>query len=115
MKPQHGQAHGLHGFFRRVRVASLFTLILASLAVSLAGATPHAPPVRQVYEFREQVVSFQNGDIKLTGTLLLPITDNPVPAVVFAHGAAHAERRGQRDVADYFACKGIPVGSPTTI
>jgi hypothetical protein len=44
--------------------------------------------------YREEAVTFNNGGVKLSGTLLLPLGKNaPLPAVVFAHGGA-PEARG---------------------
>lgn len=37
--------------------------------------------------YREEAVTFHNGDVKLSGTLLLPPAKTaPVAAIVFAHG-----------------------------
>src|SRR5437588_9984337 len=37
--------------------------------------------------FKQEEVSFRNGDVTLAGTLLLPLTDVLHPAVVFLHGS----------------------------
>src|SRR5262249_55498938 len=66
------------------------------------------PPVRVVGPApREEAVVFHNGAVRLAGTLLLPRTDKPVPAVVFVHGAAYHDREDNREEAEFFARRGI--------
>lgn len=57
--------------------------------------------------FKQKEVSFQNGDVTLSGTLLLPIAKGPHPAVVFLHGAGSEGRYGARFLAEYFTRYGI--------
>ncbi|HEY3129357.1 MAG TPA: alpha/beta fold hydrolase [Acidobacteriota bacterium] len=57
--------------------------------------------------FRQEEVSFRNGDVTLSGTLLLPLTEVPHPAVVFLHGAGSEGRYGARFLAEYFTRYGI--------
>ena len=57
--------------------------------------------------FRQEEVSFRNGDITLSGTLLLPLTKGPHPAVVFLHGAGAEGRYGGRFLAEYMTRHGI--------
>ncbi|HEU0048705.1 MAG TPA: alpha/beta fold hydrolase [Nitrososphaera sp.] len=52
--------------------------------------------------FKQEEVSFRNGDVTLSGTLLLPLTEVPHPAVVFLHGAGSEGRYGARFLAEYF-------------
>src|SRR5204863_2609161 len=52
-------------------------------------------------------VSFRNGDVTLSGTLLLPLTEMPHPAVVFLHGAGSEGRYGARFLAEYLTRYGI--------
>ena len=51
---------------------------------------------------RQEEVIFRNGDVALSGTLLLPLTKGPHPAVVFLHGAGGEGRYGARFLAEYF-------------
>jgi hypothetical protein len=51
--------------------------------------------------FKQEEVSFRNGDVTLSGTLLLPLTKGPHPGVVFLHGAGAEGRYGARFLADY--------------
>lgn len=61
--------------------------------------------------YREEEVSFQNGDVTLAGKLLLPSTKGPHPAVILLHGSGAQDRNGERSeirwVADHFARRGI--------
>ncbi|MDA1348494.1 MAG: alpha/beta hydrolase, partial [Chloroflexi bacterium] len=57
--------------------------------------------------FQEQDISFNDGDIRLAGTLLLPETPGPHPATVFIHGSGRAVRNDYRITAAHFADQGI--------
>ncbi len=57
--------------------------------------------------FEEHRVEFHNQDVMLAGSLLLPGTKGPVPAVVFVHGAGRQTREPYREVGEYFANQGI--------
>lgn len=61
----------------------------------------------QPLSFRQEEVSFSNGSVTLSGTLLLPLTKAPYPAVVFLHGAGAEGRFGSRFLAEYFTRQGI--------
>lgn len=57
--------------------------------------------------YGEEEVVFQNGDIKLTGTLLIPRKGGPVPGIVLMHGSGDGPREANFFFADYFARRGI--------
>ena len=57
--------------------------------------------------FKEEDVSFRNGDVVLSGTLLLPLTSGPHPAVVFLHGSGPEGRHASRFLAEYLTGRGI--------
>jgi uncharacterized protein len=61
--------------------------------------------------YREEKIAFRNGDVTLAGTLLVPSTGGPHPAVVFLHGSGPQDRNGYmsliRLTADHFARNGI--------
>ncbi len=57
--------------------------------------------------FEEHAVEFHNQAVNLAGSLLLPRSEAPVPAVIFVHGAGHHTRESLREVAEYFASHGI--------
>lgn len=57
--------------------------------------------------FKQEEVSFRNGNITLSGTLLLPLSKEPHPAVVFLHGSGAEGRFASRFLAEYFTRYGI--------
>jgi pimeloyl-ACP methyl ester carboxylesterase len=57
--------------------------------------------------YRQEEVTFQNGDVTLAGTLTLPSGNDPHPAVVFIHGSGPDSRENYRFYADLFAREGI--------
>ena len=57
--------------------------------------------------FTQEEVSFRNGDVTLSGTLLLPLTGGPHPAVVFLHGAGSEGRFASRFLAEYLTGQDI--------
>lgn len=56
---------------------------------------------------REEEVTFKNGDIELSGTLLRPHRNGKFPAVVITHGSSPNERSGYRSWARRFVAAGI--------
>jgi pimeloyl-ACP methyl ester carboxylesterase len=62
------------------------------------------PPV-----FKQEEITFQNGDVTLHGTLLLPSAKDAhlSPAVVFLHGAGPEARYASRFLAEYLTEHGI--------
>lgn len=63
--------------------------------------------------YREAPVTFRNGAVTLSGTLLLPTTSGPHPAIVLGHGSGAQDRHGYaaniRFMADHLARHGIAV------
>ena len=57
--------------------------------------------------FTEEEVIFRNGDVTLSGTLLLPLTKGPHPAIVFLHGSGAEGRQATRFFAEYFTDRGM--------
>src|SRR5438552_1147160 len=57
--------------------------------------------------FKQEEVSFRNGDVTLSGTLLLPLTEELHPAVVFLHGSGSEGRYAGRFLAEYCTRDGI--------
>jgi dienelactone hydrolase len=76
---------------------------------------PGAEPVTatRVRLYDQEDVTFQNGAVRLSGTLRLPRSTKPVPAVVVLHGSNYQTRGGQYGslafVADEFARNGFAV------
>ena len=58
-------------------------------------------------DIRDPDVRFSNGDVTLSGTLVLPQSTGPHPAVVFIHGSGRNTREHLRFFADSFASHGI--------
>jgi X-Pro dipeptidyl-peptidase-like protein len=73
------------------------------------GAEPR--PATKVPLYREEPVTFRNGGVVLAGTLFLPATAGPHPAVVLGHGSGPQDRNGYvsniRLMADHLARHGI--------
>jgi len=61
----------------------------------------------QIKALQEEEVSFTNGDVTLSGTLVLPPTKGPHPAVVLVHGSVPTVRSQLRIFADFFALNGV--------
>ncbi|MBA3641032.1 MAG: alpha/beta fold hydrolase, partial [Acidobacteria bacterium] len=63
--------------------------------------------------YREEEVTFRNGDVTLAGTVLLPATKGPYPAIVLGHGSGEQDRNGYvaniRFMADHLARHGVAV------
>ena len=82
---------------------------------SLRFLEPGASEViaRKMHAYREEQVTFRNGDVVLSGTLLLPAADGPQPAIVLGHGSGAQDRNGYigniRFMADHLARHGIAV------
>lgn len=57
--------------------------------------------------YKEEYVTFCNKDVTLSGTLALPITEGPHPAVVLIHGSGAESREGYHFLADHLARHGI--------
>lgn len=71
-----------------------------SLALRHAGPPPEPP-------YREEAISFRNQETVLTGSLLLPSSPGPHPAVLMLHGSSDGSRNGLRFFADAFARAGM--------
>jgi pimeloyl-ACP methyl ester carboxylesterase len=52
-------------------------------------------------------VSVQNGDVRLSGTLVMPHATEPLPVIVFVQGAGPETRAASLFLAEYFAHRGI--------
>lgn len=61
----------------------------------------------QPVPYKQEEVSFQNGDVTLAGTLLIPQTRGPHPVVVFTHGSGDRTRAAHRYEADILVRQGI--------
>jgi dienelactone hydrolase len=60
-----------------------------------------------VAQFQEQEVTFGNGPVTLSGTVIYPSGAGPFPGVVFLHGSGAEGRLASRYLANAFARRGI--------
>src|SRR4029078_58054 len=81
--------------------------VIACLIVGMSERGTGANETGAGSEFEEHPVEFQNHDVKLAGSLLLPRSEVPFPAVVFVHGAGQQTREPYREAGEYFARQGI--------
>lgn len=79
--------------------------------LTLKEAGRPAQVARKAGFYKEEEVTFRNGDVTLAGKLLTPSTRGPHPGVVLLHGSGPQDRNGEvsliRFVADHFARHGI--------
>jgi pimeloyl-ACP methyl ester carboxylesterase len=61
--------------------------------------------------YRQEAVEFNNGDVRLAGTLTLPSAPEPCPAVILIHGSGPQPRDHAvlKWIADYFVLNGVAV------
>jgi pimeloyl-ACP methyl ester carboxylesterase len=78
-----------------------------ALVIGVTGTAASADETGVESRFEEHHVEFHNQDVKLAGSLLLPTSEAPVPAVVFVHGAGQQTREPYREAGEYFASQGI--------
>jgi pimeloyl-ACP methyl ester carboxylesterase len=82
---------------RTVRWVGVFAAMLIAVCSAMAETQP----------FTERDVTFTNGPVTLSGTLIVPVDGGPVPAVVFLHGSGPMTRAGFRQYAESFARLGV--------
>jgi alpha/beta superfamily hydrolase len=80
---------------------------VAAFVLGIAGPAASADETRAESRFDEHRVEFHNQGVKLVGSLLLPRSEVPVPAVVFVHGAGPQTREPYREIGEYFASRGV--------
>jgi uncharacterized protein len=80
---------------------------VAAFVLGIAGPAASADETGTESRFDEHRVEFHNQGVKLAGSLLLPRSEVPVPAVVFVHGAGRQTRDSYHEVGAYFASQGI--------
>jgi uncharacterized protein len=91
---------------RRRHLPTLAKPVVA-FVLGMTGSAARADETGAKFRFEEHSVEFHNQDVKLAGSLLLPRSEAPVPAVVFVHGAGRQTREPYREVGEYFASHGI--------
>ena len=80
---------------------------VVAFVIGMAGSAASADETGADSRFEEYSVEFHNQDVKLAGSLLLPRSEGPVPAVVFVHGAGRQTREPYREAGGHFASQGI--------
>ena len=85
-----------------------FTTNRLGEVTALQWKSENAPAMAgiRIKALREEEVSFTNGNVTLSGTLVLPPTKDQHPAVVIVGGAGSTVR-GNSMVADFFALNGV--------
>ncbi len=78
-----------------------------AILMGISGPTACANETGMQSGFEEHFVEFHNDDVKLAGSLLVPKSDKPLPAVIFVHGAGPQTREQYRKQAEYFVSQGI--------
>jgi len=86
-----------------------FTTNQVGQVTSLHWKPKNGPAIigTRVKELPEAEVSFTNRNVTLAGTLVLPPTKGPHPAVVLVHGSPPTVRGELRIFADFFALNGV--------
>lgn len=82
-------------------------ILIILFAVGFGGPQTDAAETEVEFRFQEHRVEFHNQGVKLAGSLFLPSSDSPLPAVVFVHGAGRQTREPYREVGEFFASQGI--------
>src|SRR5262249_4048650 len=76
-----------------------------AVTVAQPGQKPQRGPRVRLYT--EEEVVFASGDVRLAGTLTLPLGPGPHPALVFVHGSGPQRRGAETVEAARFAQHGI--------
>ncbi len=78
-------------------------IAFVAFLIGMSETETHANETGTGSGFAEHPVGFHNQGVKLAGSLLLPRSEVPLPAVVFVHGAGPPTRESYREVGQYFA------------
>jgi hypothetical protein len=121
-EPDNGRMRGLERVDDRTWVAGpsllvfdpeVYRLRLMKDAVQFSSTGKPPELVKKARLYREEPITFKNDGVSLSGTLLLPTTRPPYPAIVLAHGSGAQDRNGYlaniRFLADHLARNGIAV------
>jgi len=89
------------GYDAMTKSRKLFLLIVIVAVATGSGST--------LIQSRQQEVAFANGNVQLAGTLHLPRTSGPHPAIIVIHGSGDDRRENYRIYADLLVKKGFAV------
>ena len=90
----------------RLRMTRDASDTVTHVAIERDGRTVKA--VRRQF-YVEVPVRYASGEVSIAGSLLLPATSGPHPAIVMIHGSGPVSRDGLRPFADHFARNGVAV------
>ncbi len=90
----------------RLRMTRDASDTVTQVAIERQGKTAKA--VRRLF-YTEVPVRYASGGVSIAGSLLLPATAGPHPAIVMIHGSGPVTRDGLRPFADHFARNGVAV------
>jgi dienelactone hydrolase len=79
---------------------------VTQVAIERQGRTVKA--LRKLF-YNEVPVRYASGEVSIAGSLLLPATSGPHPAIVMIHGSGPVARDALRPFADHFARNGVAV------
>jgi len=80
--------------------------VVTQVSVERKGRTVRA---ERTTVYREEPVGYLSGEAHISGTLLVPTTPAPHPAIVMIHGSGPVTRDALRPFADHFARHGVAV------
>jgi uncharacterized protein len=87
------------GSFQRHHLPTLAAAIpVVAFVIGMTAPAASADETGADPRFDEHRVEFHNQGVKLAGSLLLPRSEVPVPAVVFVHGAGRQTRESYREL-----------------
>ena len=100
-----------------MRIQRVYSLIFRAnviLIVLLGASLVVTPKISQLeaasnFPVREQMVQFENSDVKLSGTLVIPDVPGPHPAMVIIHGSGAADRHNWEEHTNHFPSLGIAI------
>ncbi|MBP7864896.1 MAG: alpha/beta fold hydrolase [Acidobacteria bacterium] len=98
--PQEAAVHQTDLVFERDERGEVTGLVLTE-----QGQPP--TKARKVEAYRREAVTFDNGDVRLAGTLCTPPGKGPHPAVVLVHGSGPGCREQLAVMASFFALNGV--------
>ncbi len=90
----------------RLRLTRDASDVVTRVAIERKGRAVSA--VRREF-YTEVPVRYASGEVSIAGSLLLPATPGPHPAIVMIHGSGPVTRDGLRPFADHFARNGVAV------
>ncbi len=85
--------------------SAAFSVIM--FVIGTGGPEASAEEIGAEPGFEEHAIEFHNRGVNLAGSLLLPTSESPLPAVVFVHGAGRQNREPYREVSEFFARQGM--------